>query len=106
MSELPTRTADLQAIADAAWKGWQTSPIEPFDWKPYLEAFNPEAVKALLAVVEAAKAHCHHVNEEWDRVAAMRPQDPEVWERWESERERLIEVTCAALAALHDTEGR
>ena len=91
MSELSA----LKAIADSATDASSQTATVPLD-----------GLKALLAVVEAAEAHCYHVNEEWDRVAAMRPQDPEVWERWENERERMIDVTRAALAALHDTEGR
>ena len=90
-----TDLSALKAIADSATDASSQTATVPLD-----------GLKALLAVVEAAEAHCHHVNEEWDRVAAMRPQDPEVWERWENERERMIDVTRAALAALHDTEGR
>ena len=116
----------LTAIADAAtpgpWRSWDNGEVEALPRYPDLSAsdplgemwterdarfiatFDPPTVSKLLAVVQAAEDHCHHVNEEWDRVAAMRPQDPELWERWENERERLIEVTRAALAALHDTE--
>ena len=59
-------------------------------------------VDALLDIAEAAQRHHYHVNDEWARLAAMRPQDPVPWERWEAIRERLLDELAAALSRLDD----
>ena len=75
-------------------------------WMPelaqFIATFDPPTVKALLDVADAAEAHRRHVDDEWFRLAAQRPQDPKKWERWESERERLIREMADALARLRE----
>jgi hypothetical protein len=67
----------------------------------FIGTFDPPTVTALLDVAEAARAHRHHVTDEWERVNAG-PVEPEPWDRWEAERERLIEATAAALDRLRE----
>jgi hypothetical protein len=70
----------------------------------FMAAADPTVVLALLDVAEAAEAHYHHVTDEWERVNAG-PLEPEPWDRWEAERERLIEVTADALDRLREVTG-
>lgn len=131
MSELPTRIADLQAIADAATPGpwehvqagggrenyvyatdarypslpgnespvkvaWVTSTQQP-DTARFIATFDPPTVSKLLAVVEAAQEIASD-----DYLEQAGPYATGI------HREEAIVLTeaVAALAALHDTEGR
>ena len=90
-------------------------PDNEFLWRPVLHrddfaseddyrliAAMRNALPALLDIAEAAQRHHYHVNDEWERLAEMRPQDPVTWERWEAIRERLLDELAAALSRLDD----
>ena len=111
MSELPTRTADLQAIADAALGGpWELLPngkdvvgprgedggapvVGSGTMHPnatYIATFDPVLVSKLLAVVKAAEDMVDNAGYDWSAPGEV-PQ-------------RFLVRIEDALAALHDTE--
>ena len=80
--------------------GYRHVMVAPDAETAELIAAMRNCLPALLDIAELAKRHHYHVNDEWERLAAMRPQDPVTWERWEAIRERLLDELAAALSRL------